>query len=105
MQAKINTICELKHDSSLLLPNLEKTPQLIIFSLTCAVPDRCSTLSPYLLLPGPCGLLGSEQVTFIRTGNKLSSPDSSRGTENKWGDRVSQNRKERRHDTSATLFL
>lgn len=69
MQPKINTICELKHDSSLFLPNLEKTPQLIIFSLRSAVPDRCSALSPYLLLPGPCGLLGSEQVAFIRTGN------------------------------------
>lgn len=66
------------------------------------VPDRCSALSPYLLLPGPCGLLGSEQVTFSRTGNKLSSPDSSGGAENKWGDRMSQNRKEKRHDTTDT---
>lgn len=76
-----------------------------MFSVMSPVPDQCSALSPPLLLPGPCGHLGSEQVTFIRTGNKLSSPDSSRDTEKKWGDRVSHSRKERRHDTSDTLFL
>lgn len=70
-QKKIKIICELKHDSILLLPNLGKTPYLAIFfflSYLLSLREMFCSL-PYLFLPAPAaGSSGSNQVTFIRTG-------------------------------------